>query len=248
MAKKSGSITFNKITRKTEAAILAAYTSRSTSPRVVKDMQKRIESKYLAYVEEEATKHYRNVLSELDAIIQRGVPGAEHYLPNLQVSTPDGASVSALIAWKQLAPSTLARKEGTGTAKRSVGAGKFWLDRGQLRRAFRRIGSAQVKVTARIVRVRGVAGGFAFDVALELSRLPRTFLNDAIRRALIEGLNGVDSPNLSTMAGVPEGAPPLRGLSRGFWAEARRPLMRPVSRRLGKAMRTSVIQSFKRRR
>ncbi len=248
MAKSS--ITFDGINKKTEALILDAAT-RALSFR--KDALKEWEARVLPRVAAEATRHYQHTVNTLGDILQTGVDGAEYPHSTIDVPTVAGGRETVAISWRPLSQSTLRRKDsgykkrGGGKAKRSPGASKFWLDRGQLRGAYARLAASQVKVTAKLVRVRSDNGHFKFDVALELSKLPRSiYLNDAIRRSLIEGFEGVDSQGLSLMAGAPKTSP-VAGVLRGFWAEARRPLLRPVSRRLGRTMRTSVIKSFKRK-
>lgn len=250
MAKSKGSITFNKIDKNTEALLLKAITA---APSYAARLKARLEKQVLPQVSAEATRHYQGAVAAIDSILQSGVDGAESAKTSISFTNVDGEQESVTTSWNPLAPSTLARKAATnrglrgGKAKRSLGAGKFWLDRGQLRSAYARLAARQTKVVAKLVRVRGDNGRFTFDVALELSKLPQIYLNDAIRRSLIEGIEGVDSQHLAAMSGPPTTSKPS-GLMRGFWAEAYRPLMRPVSRRLGRTMRKSVIQSFKRRR
>ncbi len=251
MAKKLSTVTFSKIPKKTETVILnAASRTIRLQPKALKEWQDR----QLPIVEAEATRHYQNAVDQIGQILNDGIDGADSPRSSVTVARVTGGRERVAVGWRPLAPSTLLRKEGLafqygkGKAKRSPGAGKFWLDRGQLRGAYARLAAKQVTVVARLVRVRTDNGLIKFDVALELSRLHRVvYLNDAIRRSLIEGFEGAESVGLSDMGGAP-GVSPVKGLLRGFWAEARRPLMRPVSRRLGKTMRNSVIKSFKRRR
>lgn len=194
-----------------------------------------------AEAERVANEYYDGAIAAIEDQLVEGVTGARAYRRSLTVKGPDGV-VGVRVRWKPLASSWIKRKQAQGSA----GASSFWLYKGRMHRAFRSgvKGKGKAQVTVRMKELRN--GDFELVFVTRFNPLPARYLDRAIRRSLLRGAQG-DGGN-DELLFLPDSeltsAFKPRGLARGSWPEVKRPLMRPVAQRLGRAMKDRILKSI----
>lgn len=201
-------------------------------------------------LERVATAFYDATLKGANKVFQDGVLGADKSRKQLKVALPNGRNVTVEVGWKALSQPWRKDKSKRGHARyagrnKSYGAGKFWLDTGQLRQEFGGWipGRAIVLHSKPHIRFH-INGRHTIEHVLRFKELPVRFLDAALRRALIEG--AVAEGRVSEWQDMPITSH-TRGVYRAFWAEAYRPTMRPLASRLGRAMQEQILKTLRRR-
>jgi hypothetical protein len=196
------------------------------------------------------TNFYQAALADTQRILNDGVQGANQPRKQLRVRLPGGRNVQVAVDWKPLSMAWRENKReralGAYNGKlRSIGPRVFWLDTGELRTAFAGWVPGKAGMTKSKPRIRHLGNGdFQIDHPLVFKKLSPAFLDQALRRALIAGAAA------GRRGATPE---PLRrtsqrgGIYRAFLTEVRRPTMRPLAIRLGKAMQEQMIKILRRR-
>lgn len=196
------------------------------------------------------TNFYQAALDATQQILNDGVQGAAQPRKALRVRLPGGRKVQVDVAWRPLSPAWRINKQerakGAYSGKlRSIGPRVFWLDTGELRTAFAGWVPGKAGMAKSKPRIKQLSNGdFQIDHPLAFKKLSPAFLDQALRRALIAGAAA------GRRGAMPE---PLRrtsrrdGLYRAFLTEVRRPTMRPLAIRLGKAMQEQMIKILRRR-
>lgn len=221
-------------------------------------------------LELEASSHFKATLLAIDDLLLEGHSGARAPVSKLQVDSPTGVDLTVPVKWGPLSkrwlqnkkfrskpgytPNPARRRGSTGFSKgRSFGANSFWLDERKLSHAFSRMiagrGKADVTVTVSDKSRNKKIGGVELKFNVRLNKLPAAYLDRAIRRAMIQGAGELgDATGLGVHfldSELTTSSNPT-GLARGGWAEALRPTMAPISRRLGRAMKAQILRSLAR--
>ena len=196
------------------------------------------------------TNFYQAALADTQQVLNDGVQGASQPRSQLRVRLPGGRRVQVAVDWRPLSldwrENKQKRAQGSYKGKlRSIGPRVFWLDTGTLRNAFAGWvpGKAGMSKSKPIIRLLS-NGDFQVDHPLAFKKLSPAFLDQALRRALIAGAEA------GRRGAMPEplGRTNRRdGVYRAFLTEVRRPLMRPLAIRLGKAMQEQMTKLLRRR-
>jgi hypothetical protein len=214
-------------------------------------------------LEQTTSAYYERAIDLIADMAEAGMSGAHEAMGSRPIETPEGATIKVQLKGKKLSKSWLDDKEsrayGGGRRRKfkdgrkpkrgaSFGAGRFWLDERKLgpKLALNR-GLGTVTVTSKITGGRRVDFKITFRIALK--GLPSRYLDLAIRRSLVQGAGGPDrasailefSDSHATKSSRPT------GVGRGFWPEVRRPTMRPIAQRLGRALKKQLLKIINRR-
>lgn len=247
----------------TTANIIKAKVMASTQ--VMSALRKLAEKKRQA-IELDATMHYQSAINAIDDILTDGHAGAAAPVSRIYADSPTGVSLPVAVKWNSLSSKWLKNKafrskpgyapkrmrNGTRAERprgRSFGAHAFWLDERKLSHAFKQqvVGRGKANATYRMKEIKGGDFELVFDVRFD--KLPARYLDRAIRRALIKGAGELGNASVLgsdfSTSDLTQTSHP-RGLARGGWAEALRPTMAPISRRLGRAMKEQILRSIAR--
>jgi hypothetical protein len=199
------------------------------------------------------TNFYQAAVDATQDLLNQGIPGNDKARYQLRVSNPylpGGKRMQVGVDWKPLSLDWRENKReralGSYSGKlRSLGPRVFWLDTGTLRSAFAQWapGKARMNKSKPIVRLLS-NGDFQVDHPLAFKKLSPAFLDQALRRALIAGA----AAGRRGAVLEPLGRTNKRGgIYRAVSNEVRRPLMRPLAIRLGKAMQEQMTKLLRRR-
>lgn len=199
------------------------------------------------------TNFYQAALDATQQLFNEGIPGNEKPRSQFQISNPylpGGKRMQVSVDWKALSLAWRENKRGRALGSysgklRSIGPKVFWLDTGVLRAAFQvwAPGKARMVHSKPIIRLLA-NGDFQVDHPLAFKKLSPAFLDQALRRALIAGA----AAGRRGAVLEPLGRTNKRdGVYRAFLNEVRRPLMRPLAIRLGKAMQEQMTKLLRRR-
>ena len=218
----------------------------------LKAVQTRAEGKQ-HFLEVIGTNFYQAAVDATQELLNEGIPGNAQPHSRLLVNNPyrpGGQRMQVAVNWKALSQSWRENKRerahsGYRGKLRSVGPKAFWLDTGTLRAAFAAWAPGKARMSKSKPIIRQLSNGdFRVDHPLAFKRLSPAFLDQALRRALIAGAaagrRGVvlEPFTRSVKSG---------DLYRAVLNEGRRPLMRPLANRLGKAMQEQMIKLLRRR-
>lgn len=199
------------------------------------------------------TNFYQAAVGATQSLLKEGIPGNTQPRSQFRVSNPylpGGRRIQVAVDWKALSQAWRENKRERATSGyrgklRSVGPTVFWLDTGTLHAAFAAWapGKARMNKSKPIIRSLG-NGDFQVDHPLVFKKLSPAFLDQALRRALIAGA----AAGRRGVVLEPLGRTNKRdGVYRAFLNEGRRPLMRPLANRLGKAMQEQMTKLLRRR-
>lgn len=196
------------------------------------------------------TNFFQAALADTQKVLNDGVQGANQPRTRLRVRLPGGRHVQVAVDWKPLSIDWREnkRERAMGNYKgklRSIGPRVFWLDTGTLRNAFAGWVPGKAGMTKSKPRIRLLSNGdFQVDHPLAFKKLSPAFLDQALRRALIAGAEaGRRGAVLEPLGRTNR----QDGVYRAFKTEVRRPLMRPLAIRLGKAMQEQMTKLLRRR-
>ena len=199
-----------------------------------------------------AESYYQAALAETARLFVAGVPRGNQGRRQIKVRLPGGANAVVSVNWKPLTERWLKSKQRRSRQDYSgkhpsKGAGLFWLDEGKLSEAFSSWIVGRGQVTADKPRIRRLnAKESLVTLSLSFKKLPVGFLDEALRRALLQGTDG--GGNVIGQEGLTiPAANTHRGVWRAAWPEYRRPTMRPLAARLGRSMQEQLLKSLKRR-
>jgi hypothetical protein len=257
-AKSSAKIDQNSLRLAKSKILLAVTRGREYADRI--DQEAATISERLEQV---TSAYYEKAIDAVADIAEAGMSGAETAMGTRAFETPEGAPVKVQFKGDALSQSWLEDKRGRayGGGKRrkfkdgrkpkkglSFGAGRFWLDERKLGPALaKNRGLGIVTVTPKITG--GRRSDFKITFRIALKGLPSRYLDLAIRRSLVQGAGGPDrasailefSDSHATKTSRPT------GVGRGFWPEVRRPTMRPIAQRLGRALKKQLLKIINRR-
>lgn len=191
-----------------------------------------------------AEDSYNAAVRAVSGVLAAGETGVLAGRKQLVVPSPNGRRMNVpLRFWEPLTPRWLQRK----AMRNSRGRDKFWLDTGALSMAFSQFANRRYRVLKKVSDLETVQGKDIVTIALYFEKLPRLYLDSAIRRSFLQGVNGERGSSFQPLAGSPTGKS-RKGLTRGFWPEAIRPMMRPIANRYGRELISTLVQNLKRRR
>ena len=203
-----------------------------------------------ADLEKVGTDFYQAALADTQMVLNDGVQGANHPRSQLRVRLPSGRRVQVGVDWKALSlgwrDNKRERARGNYNGKlRSIGPRVFWLDTGTLRNALAGWVPGKAGMTKSKPRIKLLSNGnFQVDHPLAFRKLSPAFLDQALRRALIAG---AEAGRRGAMPELLSRTNRREGVYRAFLPEVRRPLMRPLAIRLGKAMQEQMTKLLRRR-
>lgn len=207
--------------------------------------------------------YYERTIDAIADMAEGGMSGATSPMGERSFETPEGKAVNVRFKGKPLSKSWLEEKtrrssstwqprkyaDGRRSSRgRSFGPDSFWLDTRKLGNALGRYrGKGGVTVTSRITG--GRRSDFKITFRIALKGLPSRYLDLAIRRSLIQGAGGPDraSAILEFPASYAMKTSRPQGVGRGYVPERRRPTMRPIAQRLGRALKKQLIKIINRR-
>lgn len=199
------------------------------------------------------TNFYQAALDATQQLLNEGLPNNAQPRSQFQVSNPylpGGRRMQIVVDWAALSKSWRESKHkraqrGYAGLGRSIGPTVFWLDTGTLRTAFAAWAPGKARMVHSKPIIRQLSNGdFQVDHPLAFKKLTPAFLDRALRRALIEGA----AAGRRGVVLEPLGRTNKRdGVYRAFLNEGRRPLMRPLANRLGKAMQEQMTKLLRRR-
>lgn len=199
------------------------------------------------------TNFYQAAVDATQKFLNEGIPGNDQPRNRLLVSNPNlpgGKRMAVTVGWKALSlawrDNKRERSRGNyGGKLRSIGPKVFWLDTGTLHAAFAEWAPGKARTIRSKPIIRMLSNGyFQVDHPIAFKKLSPAFLDQALRRALIAGA----AAGRRGVVLEPLGRTSKRdGVYRAFLNEGRRPLMRPLANRLGKAMQEQMTKLLRRR-
>lgn len=198
------------------------------------------------------TNFYQAAISATQELFNEGIPGNDQPRHRLQVSNPNlpgGRRMQVAVAWKPLSHAWRENKReramGSYTGRyRSIGHRVFWLDTGTLRAAFAAWAPGKARMSKSKPKIIQLSNGdFQIEHPLAFRKLSPVFLDQALRRALIAGAAAGRGAVLEPLSRTNK----RDGVYRAVLNESRRPLMRPLAIRLGKAMQEQMTKLLRRR-
>lgn len=199
------------------------------------------------------TNFFQAAIDATQEHFNAGIPGNDKSRSQLRVSNPNlpgGRRMQVAVDWKPLSldwrDNKRERALGSYSGKlRSIGPRVFWLDTGTLSTAFAAWAPGKARMTKSKPIIRLLSNGdFQVDHPLAFKKLSPAFLDQALRRALIAGA----AAGRRGVVLEPLGRTNKRGgIYRAVSNEVRRPLMRPLAIRLGKAMQEQMTKLLRRR-
>lgn len=221
-----------------------------------KGVQKAVETRAVGkqhFLEVIGTNFYQAAVDATQKLLNEGIPGNTQPRSQFLVSNPylpGGRRMQVAVDWKALSKPWRESKHkraqrGYAGLGRSIGPTVFWLDTGTLHAAFAAWAPGKARMSKSKPIIRQLSNGdFQVDHPLVFKKLSPAFLDQALRRALIAGA----AAGRRGVVLEPLGRTNKRdGVYRAFLNEGRRPLMRPLANRLGKAMQEQMIKLLRRR-